>query len=149
MPTNTSSRRTRSRRRPSSADAYLASLDAERRATLQRLRETILAIVPRAEECISYGMPAFRVDGVVVAGFLATARGCSYFPFSGATLGALAPELSRYERTRSALHFPAGRPLPVTLVRKLVRTRLAERPQRGPRRGGHRSPARSRPSARR
>jgi uncharacterized protein YdhG (YjbR/CyaY superfamily) len=120
---------------PVAIDAYLATLDDERRATLAKLRATIRAHVPRAEECISYGMPAFRVDGAVVAGFLATSRGCSYFPFSGSTLDTLAAALARYGRTKSALHFPADRPLPASLVRKLLRARLAEgRTGREPRR---------------
>ena len=115
-----------SSRTAASIDAYLGVLDDERRATLSKLRRTIRAVVPAAEECISYGMPAFRVDGAVVAGFLATAQGCSYFPFSGSTLETLADELARYDRTKSGLHFPADRPLPSTLVRKLLRARLAE-----------------------
>ncbi len=126
--------RTRSSsREPRSIDAYLGTLDDERRATLSALRRTIRALVPGAVECFSYGMPAFRVDGRVVAGFQATAAGASYYPFSGSTLETLAGELGRYHRTRSALHFPADRPLPATLVRKLLRARLAEtraRPRR-------------------
>ena len=113
-------------RRPADVDAYLATVGLERRKTLQRLRSTIHALAPRAEECIRYGMPAFRVDGAVVAGFLATSRGCSYCPFSGSTLDTLAAELGGYGRTKSALHFPADRPLPTTLVRKLLRARMAE-----------------------
>ena len=113
-------------RKPATIDAYLATVTADQRAALQRLRKTIRAIVPRAEECISYGMPAFRVDGEVVAGFLATARGCSYFPFSGSTLATLAADLGGRGQTKSALHFQPERPLPVTLVRKLLRARIAE-----------------------
>lgn len=109
-----------------SVDAYLATVPADRRVALEKLRATIRAIIPRAQECISYGMPAFRVDGVVVAGFQATAAGCSYYPFSGSTLASLAPDLEGYGRTKSALHFPSDRPLPATLVRKLLRARLAE-----------------------
>jgi uncharacterized protein YdhG (YjbR/CyaY superfamily) len=71
-------------------------------------------------------MPAFRVDGRVVAGFQATKKGCSYYPFSGATLASLAAELGAYSRTRSALHFAPEAPLPLGLVRKLIRARLAE-----------------------
>ena len=112
--------------RPTTIDAYLATVGADERAALRKLRRTIRSIVPRAEECISYGMPAFRVDGKVVAGFLATARGCSYFPFSGSTLATLAADLEGYGRTRSALHFRPERPLPATLVRKLLRARIAE-----------------------
>lgn len=113
-------------RKPTTIDAYLAGVPDDRRAALERLRRTIHAIVPGAEECISYGIPAFRVDGEVLAGFAATAKGCSYFPFSGTTLGALAAELSDCGGTKASLHFSPARPLPVSLIRKLVRARRAE-----------------------
>jgi len=71
-------------------------------------------------------MPAFRVNGVVVAGFRATARGCSYYPFSGATLRSLSSELSSYSQTKGALHFSCDKPLPTSLVRKLIKARVAE-----------------------
>ncbi|HEY2675913.1 MAG TPA: DUF1801 domain-containing protein [Steroidobacteraceae bacterium] len=114
------------RRKPSPIDDYLKSVPEERRQALEDLRAKIRSVVPNAEECISYRMPAFRLDGVVVAGFLATAYGCSYFPFSGSTLKSLARDISRYESTKSSLHFSADKPLPITLVRKLLRTRIAE-----------------------
>lgn len=60
------------------------------------------------------------------AGFLATAKGCSYFPFSGTTLSTLSSELAAYSQTKSALHFDPKRPLPVALVRKLIKARIAE-----------------------
>ncbi len=123
--------RSRSARRPKTIDDYLAEVGGDRRATLQKLRETIRSIVPEAEECISYAIPAFRLRGAIVAGFAATAKGCSYFPFSGSTLGTLADVLAGYEQTKSALHFGAGRPLPATLVRKLIRARVAEIGARG------------------
>jgi uncharacterized protein YdhG (YjbR/CyaY superfamily) len=71
-------------------------------------------------------MPAFRLDGRIVAGFSATAKGCSYYPFSGRTLGTLAGDLAGWEGTKSAVHFGPDRPLPGSLVRKLIRTRIAE-----------------------
>jgi uncharacterized protein YdhG (YjbR/CyaY superfamily) len=71
-------------------------------------------------------MPAFRVNGVVVAGFAATTKGCSYFSFSGSTLKTLGPLVSRYDRTKSSLHFSPEIPLSLTLVRKLIKTRIAE-----------------------
>lgn len=114
--------------KPSPIDAWLAKLSGPRRAALVRLRKTIRAIVPDAEECISYGMPAFRLRGKVIAGFIARADGCSYLPFSGSTLGTLAKELEGWTRTKSSLHFGPDRPLPVTLVRRLLRTRIAELP---------------------
>jgi uncharacterized protein YdhG (YjbR/CyaY superfamily) len=111
---------------PRTIDAYLATLTPERRAPLQRLRETIKKLLPAAEECISYAMPAFRLGGHVVAGFQATAKGCSYYPFSGTTLRTLGAELAAYDQTKSALHFDPKRPLPASLVRRLLSTRIAE-----------------------
>lgn len=115
---------------PATIDAYLAGVTGPRRATLEAVRRTIRSAIPAAEECISYGIPAFRLDGKVVAGFAATATGCSYFPFSGTTLDTLAPELAGYGRTKSALHFAADRPLPPSLVRKLLGARTAEESSR-------------------
>jgi uncharacterized protein YdhG (YjbR/CyaY superfamily) len=115
------------KRTPATIDEYLASVTGEKRAALDKLRKMIRAIVPRAQECISYRIPAFRLDGRVVAGFAATVKGCSYFPFSGSTLRTLASELKQYEQTKSSLHFDPARPLPLALVRKLLKARIAER----------------------
>jgi len=82
--------------------------------------------LPSAEECLSYGLPAFRLEGRVIAGFAATAEGGSYYPFSGLTLRTLAADLEGWSRTRSALHFTETRPLPEVLVRKLLAARRAE-----------------------
>jgi uncharacterized protein YdhG (YjbR/CyaY superfamily) len=123
--TRTASSRASSRA-PPSVDAYLATLDDGRRDLLAKLRRTIRAALPGAVECFSYGMPAFRVDGRVVAGFQATARGGSFYPFSGSTLDALGDALAGHSRTKSALHFTADRPLSAALVRKLLRARIAE-----------------------
>jgi uncharacterized protein YdhG (YjbR/CyaY superfamily) len=112
--------------RPTSIDAYLAKVPAAQRKALSQLRATIHACVPGLEECISYSMPAFRHDGRVIAGFQATSKGCSYYPFSGTTLATLASDVSAYSRTKSALHFTADKPLPKTLVKKLLRARIAE-----------------------
>lgn len=111
---------------PASIDDYLATLPRDRRAALQKLRATIRAILPKAEECISYRIPAFRYRGAIVAGFHATKSGCSYFPFSGSTLGTLEEELRAFSQTKSALHFDPKKPLPATLVRKLLEARVAE-----------------------
>ena len=113
-------------KKPATIDEYLATVTPDRRAALEQLRKRIRALLPDAEECISYSMPAFRHEGHVVAGFLATARGCSYYPFSGTTLASLSAQLTKYSRTKSALHFDPARPLPVALVRKLVKVRVAE-----------------------
>ena len=107
-------------------DDYLAGVAPQSVALLQKLRQTIHALVPEVEECVSYGLPAFRYRGKVIAGFAATSNGCSYYPFSGSTLGTLAPALEGYSQTKSALHFGPTRSLPVALVRKLLKARIAE-----------------------
>lgn len=124
----------RSARTPTTIDGYLATLTPEARAPLDELRRTIRSIAPRTEECISYGIPAFRLDGEVIAGFCARRGGCSYFPFSGTTLATLATELEGYEQTKSSLHFTPDAPLPSGLVRKLIRARIAETRRPAPQR---------------
>jgi uncharacterized protein YdhG (YjbR/CyaY superfamily) len=107
-------------------DAYLAEVDEPKRSTLQALRRTILEIVPDAEQVISYRVPAFRVQGKIVAGFAAFRNHLSYLPFSGSVLPQLADELDGYTMTKSALHFPVSEPLPKALVQKLIAARLEE-----------------------
>jgi uncharacterized protein YdhG (YjbR/CyaY superfamily) len=113
-------------KKQTSIDAYLSALDPDRRAPLERLRRTVHRMLPDVQECISYGMPAFRVPGGVVGGFAVTKRGYSYYPFSGQTLSELAEEVSAFSRTKSALHFAAKQPLTAGLLRKLLDARLAE-----------------------
>lgn len=105
-------------------EEYLNTVDEPKRGTLQALRRTILEIVPEAEEVISYRVPAFRVQGKIVAGFAAFTDHLSYLPFSGSVLGQLGDELSGYTMTKSALHFPVDRPLPPSLVKRLIAVRL-------------------------
>jgi uncharacterized protein YdhG (YjbR/CyaY superfamily) len=115
------------KRKIATIDAYLGTVsDPERRRALEDLRKKIRAVVPDAEECISYNLPAFRLNGAVVGGFSATRKGCSYFPFSGTTLATLAKDVAAYEQTKGSLHFSPDAPLPAALVRKLIKTRIAE-----------------------
>ena len=107
-------------------DEYLRGLDDPKRSTLEALRRTILELVPDAEQVISYNVPAFRLDGRIVAGFAAFKHHLSYLPFSGSVLPALATELDGYTMTKGALHFPVDRPLPKTLVEKLIAARRSE-----------------------
>jgi uncharacterized protein YdhG (YjbR/CyaY superfamily) len=107
-------------------DAYLREVAEPKRTTLETLRGTILEIVPQAQQVISYGVPAFCVDGKKVAGFAAFKDHLSYLPFSGAVLAQLADELDHYTMTKSSLHFPVDRPLPKRLVKKLLAVRLAD-----------------------
>jgi uncharacterized protein YdhG (YjbR/CyaY superfamily) len=107
-------------------DEYLRGVEEPKRSTLEALRRTILEIVLDAEQVISYRVPAFRVDGRIVAGFAAFRDHVSYLPFSGSVLAELAGELEGYSTTKSALHFPVDRPLPRTLVGKLIAARRFE-----------------------
>jgi uncharacterized protein YdhG (YjbR/CyaY superfamily) len=110
----------------SAIDDYLDSLDEPKRSTLAQLRETIMAIVPDAEQCISYGMPAFKLRGKTIAGFAAFKNHQSYLPHSGSVIPRLVKETEGYTSTRGSLHFPVDRPLPKALVKKLLSTRMAE-----------------------
>jgi uncharacterized protein YdhG (YjbR/CyaY superfamily) len=101
-------------------DAYLAELDEPKRSTLERLRESILRAAPGAEQCISYGMPAFRVDGKVIAGFAAFKNHLAYLPHSGSVFGQLDAELADFTKTTGSLHFPVDVPLDDVLVARLV-----------------------------
>ena len=105
-------------------DQYLAALDEPKRSTLETLRQSILEVVPEAEQCISYGMPTFKIQGKTVAGFAAFKRHLSYLPHSGSVLPALGEDLASYEQTKGSLHFPVDKPLPKRLVKKLVTTRM-------------------------
>ncbi len=107
-------------------DEYLRGVEEPKRSTLEQLRRTILEIVPDAEQVISYRVPAFRVGGKTIAGFAAFKAHLSYLPFSGSVLEALSEELRGYTMTKSALHFPADRPLPKSLVEKLIGVRLEQ-----------------------
>jgi uncharacterized protein YdhG (YjbR/CyaY superfamily) len=107
-------------------DAYLADVPEPGRSTLEELRRRILAVVPDAEQCISYAMPGFRVHGKVIAGFAAFANHLSYFPHSGSVFNELEDDLRGYERTKSSLHFAFDTPLPKALVKKLIEVRLQQ-----------------------
>ena len=107
-------------------DEYLASLDEPKRAALTLLRDTIMAIVPEAEQCISYGMPAFKLRGKTIAGFAAFKNHLSYLPHSGSVIPQLAEETAAYASTKGSLHFPVDVPLPEALVKKLLAIRMAE-----------------------
>lgn len=107
-------------------DRYLATLGQPKRKTLEALRKSILEAVPEAEQCISYGLPAFKVQGKTVAGFAAFKNHLSYLPHSGSVLAALADDTAGYEMTKGSLHFAIDKPLPKRLVTELVRTRMRE-----------------------
>ena len=106
-------------------DEYLKSVTEPQRSTLQEVRERIRSILPDGEECISYGMPAFKVRGKVMAGFAAARHFNSYYPHSGSILNLFESELASYSSTKSALHFPKDKPLSKALLKKLIDAKYA------------------------
>jgi len=98
----------------------------EHRQTMLVMRERILDLLPGAQEVVSYGMPAFRVEGGIAAGLLANKAFVGYYPFSGSILGQFVDELSSYKQTKSALHIPLGKPLSKAMLQRLLRARLKE-----------------------
>ena len=111
--------------KPQTIDQYLADLSPENRTALQKMRRAVHA-APGAEECISYGMPAFRLNGKLIAGFKAAANHCSFHPMSGDAVATLKADLAGYDTSRGTIRFSAPAGLPATLVRKLVKARIAE-----------------------
>lgn len=107
-------------------DDYLASLPEDQRHALEQLRAAIRAAAPGAEECISYGRPAFRLDGRALVAYGASAKHCAFYPMSGTTVAAHAAELAGWETSKGTIRFPAGKPLPASLVKTLVQARIRE-----------------------
>ena len=114
---------------PRTIDEYLAALSMDKRAALEKLRKTIKAAAPGAEECISYQIAAFRLNGMLV-GFGATAKHCAFYLMSSSTVEAHKDELKDYDTSKGTIRFQADKPLPVALVRKLVKARIAENEDR-------------------
>lgn len=110
---------------PSTIDEYLAPLSDEKRATLEKLRRDIKAAAPKAEECIAYQIPTFRLNGKMLVSFGAAANHCAFYP-GAHPINTHKEELNKYELSKGTIRFPPDKPLPTTLVRKLVKTRIAE-----------------------
>jgi len=113
-------------RRPKAktVDEYLAALPEDQHAALEKLRKAITAAAPEAEECISYQLPAFRLNGRMLVWFGATPKHCAFYP--GAVVEAHQDELKDYDTSKGTIRFQPDHPLPATLVRKLVKARIAE-----------------------
>ena len=108
-------------------DTIIAKSPEPQRATLQEVRNRVHALYPDVEECISYGLAAFRIDDVVVAGIAARKAGCSWYPMSGSLLDDFDLDAMGFTRTSGALHFPADKPLTKTFIRQLIKARLTLR----------------------
>ncbi len=112
--------------KPATVDEYLDAAPEPQQGTLRELRSVLAAILPDAEEAISYGVPAFKVDGTAVAGYAHAKAHCSYFPHSGAVISRVEPELLEgYDWAKGTLRFPVDRIPDEALLRRLVEIRLA------------------------
>jgi len=110
---------------PQTIDEYLAPLSNEKRAALEKLRKDIKSAAPKAEECISYQVPGFRLGGRLLVSFGAATNHCAFYP-GAYPIAAHKDELKAYGTSKGTIRFPADKPLPATLVRKLVKSRIAE-----------------------
>ncbi|MEW5976530.1 MAG: DUF1801 domain-containing protein [Acidobacteriota bacterium] len=109
-----------------SIDEYLATVSDAQRAALEGLRRAIQTVAPGAQECISYRLPAFRLDGKVLVLFGASAGHCAFYPGSGTAVDAHQRQLKGYSTSKGTIRFQPDKPLPAGLVRKIVKYRIAE-----------------------
>ena len=123
-----------------SIDACIAAAPPDRRPALEQMRAAIRAAAPEAEETISYGLPAFAQHGTLVY-FANMAHHIGFYPTAGG-IEAFEEELSGYESTKGAVHFPPDRPLPLELIQRIVRFRVEENRRKAAEKA-QRSPARS------
>jgi len=109
-----------------SVEAYLGNVPEPARTTLGKLRAAIRAAAPKqAEECLSYGMPAFRYKGGLVA-YAAFKKHCSFFPMSASLLDDFTGELKNYRTSKGTLQFAMDEPLPAALVKRMVKARVEQ-----------------------
>ena len=108
--------------KPKTVDDYLATLSADKRGALEKLRKTIKSEAPEAVECISYNLPAFRLNGKLLVAYGSGANHCAFYP--GSVLEVLRDGLKNYETSKGTIRYPADKPLPSALVRKLVKLRI-------------------------
>jgi uncharacterized protein YdhG (YjbR/CyaY superfamily) len=112
--------------KPATVDEYLAALSDDKRATLEKVRKTVRSVAPHAEECISYRLPAFRLNGKLLVAFGAATNHCAFYPMSSTTVAAHRDELRDFDTSKGTIRFQPGKPLPAKLLRKLVKARIAE-----------------------
>ena len=106
-------------------DTYIAQQPESMRVALEEIRQIIKSAVPTAEETISYAMPAFRYHGMLV-GFAAAKNHYGFYPWTGRTVDQFKDDLAGFTTTKGAIHFPHDRPLPVALIKKIVKHRMKE-----------------------
>jgi uncharacterized protein YdhG (YjbR/CyaY superfamily) len=117
---------------PTNIDEYLATVSDEHRAALEKLRKQIRLAAPKAEECISYQIPSFKQNGLVVS-FAAFKDHCSFFP-GAAPIEAHKDELERFQLSKGTIRFQPDKPIPANLIRSLVKERIEQNEKRAKKR---------------
>lgn len=107
-------------------EEYLKDIPADKLAALEKLRKTIRSVVPKAEEYISYGMPTFKHFNKALVGYAAFKEHCSLFPYNSTLVKAYAEELKAYKTSKGTIQFAVDKPLPVSLIKKIVKERMKE-----------------------
>ena len=115
-----------SQRFPEDVRQHYLAAPLPQRETMLEMRKRILQIIPKAEEVVSYGMPAFKVNGNIVAGLMSHQKHVGYYPFSGSMLHLFKDELKSFKKTKSALHVPVNKPLSKSLLTKLIKARISQ-----------------------
>jgi uncharacterized protein YdhG (YjbR/CyaY superfamily) len=110
---------------------YLAALPPESRKQLKQLRDAIRSAAPGAQEAFSYRIPAFRLHGQPLVWYAAFKHHCSMYPMTAAIRSSHAAELEGYETSKGTVRFPLTRPLPIALIRRLVKSRIQELSTKG------------------
>lgn len=105
--------------KPKNVDEYLKKVNIEAKTTFKKIRQTIKSIVPEAEETISYQMPAFKLNGIVIW-FAASRDHCSVYVYPR-VLKNFKEEIKPYRTSKSTLKFPIDKPLPVQLIKKIIK----------------------------
>lgn len=106
-------------------DSYISLQPEGSRAALEKLRRIIKSVAPDAVEVISYGMPAFKWNGMLV-GFAAAKNHTGFYPWNGSTVEKFKDELQAFGTSSGAIRLPIDQPLPVALIKKIVKWRMKE-----------------------
>ena len=107
-------------------EAYLAALPNDQQQALQSIRKAIKAAVPDAEEALVYGVPGFKLNGKSLVCYAGFKNHCGFYPMSPKVINTHTSELKEYELSKGTIRFKSEKPLPASLVKKLVKSRAAE-----------------------
>ena len=112
-------------KKPTDTDSYIAGFPKETQKLLQQLRATIKQAAPKAEEVISYGMPAYKQNGSPLVYFAGYAHHIGFYP-TGSGIAAFSKEIEKYKHSKGAVQFPLDKALPITLIKQMVKFKVAE-----------------------